>query len=74
MFKTGQTVRWSPSFAGWFGRGSHAGRITSIRRERASCPQCALAAAECPGPWYIVDFAGHPGLCGLYAEHQLQAA
>ena len=74
MFRTGQTVRWSPEFAAWFGRDGVTGRISSIRRERASCPLCALAHVVCPGPWYMVDFDGHPDLCGLYAEHQLQAA
>ena len=75
-FATGQTVRWTYEFAAWFGhgRGAEVGRVVTIRRERASYPLGALDAAECPGPWYTVDFPGHPGLSGLYAEHTLQAA
>ena len=75
-FTTGQTVRWTDEFAGWMGsgRGAEVGRVVTIRRERASCPLCTLDAAECPGPWYTVDYAGHPGLSGLYAEHMLQPA
>ena len=75
-YSTGQSVRWSPSLTQWFGhpgRAALVGRITGTR-QHASCPQCTLAALPCPGPWYTVDYPGHPGLTGLYAEHQLQPA
>lgn len=75
-YTTGQAVRWSPGFTAWFARpvAVRAGRITGTRKQYADCPQCFLAHQPCPGPWYTVDYPGHPGISGLYAEHQLQPA
>lgn len=75
-YTTGQTVRWSPTFAGWYGPDAptQVGRITGTRTKYADCPEHYGNRQRCPGPWYVVDVPGHPQHSGLYAEHQLQPA
>ena len=78
-FRIGQTVRWSPELTEWYDDTSdtsaaQVGRIVTVDLTSGSCCLCAGHPWNCPGPWYLVDFAGREGLTGVYAEHQLQAA
>lgn len=86
-YTVGQTVRWSPDLRrDWYegrtadGAGyaqdAQVGRVADRHDGEGYCGLCEYRGADCPGPWYSVDFGDGPsnGLGGLYAEHELEAA